>query len=234
MLSHYTKSIDALLSILSNGLIYFPNYKNVFASLTSPGASTENEPQCRGMISFTDIPFEHSEKHRESYGRFGLLVDRDWAVNNGACKVIYVGNAGSVYENFRELFLTLVPEVETSGNAHLDLWLNKLASTKPEFANSLGGAAYSHLLELHQYMQSDEEVAESEWRIIRATRFTWSEGMDINDVKTLCLNAALAGRFPTLKISPECVRGIICPAESKDNLINALPDQWRSVDVLAH
>lgn len=232
MLSHYTSSMDALLSILSNGLVFFPNNKNVFASLTNQSESTESEPQCRGMISFTDIPFEHGERHRESYGKFGLLLDREWAVNNGACKVIYVGKAGSVYENFRELFLALVPKVQNSGNEHLDLWINKIASTEPEFSKSLGGGAYSHLLELHQYMQSDKEVAESEWRIIRPTGIAWSEGMDINDVKRLCLNDALAGRFPSLKINPACVKGIICPAEYRNDLVNAVTSQWSGVHVL--
>ncbi len=70
-------------------------------------------------------------------------------------------------------------------------------------------------------MQSEEEVAESEWRIIRPHKFSWSEGMDVEGVKTLCLRSALAGIIPTLKIHPECTKGIVCPSQDKDNLLSA-------------
>ncbi len=127
MLSHLTKSIDNLLSILETGLIFFPNDRDVFSNLTEDKLS---EPQCQGMILFTDIPFEHSENHRDMFGDFGIVIDKSWAITNGACKVIYVGSEGEVFTTFKSLFSLLKPKIKKTGNKHLDDWVNELCLTK--------------------------------------------------------------------------------------------------------
>lgn len=233
MLSHFTNSLESLISIIINGLIFFPNETKIFSTLTSGGCLI-GEPQCRGMISFTDIPFEHSESHRKLYGNFGVVIERKWAVSEGACKVIYVGKEGPVSDHFRSLFTILEPKFESTGNTDLDQWVGKLARTKPEFSKSLGNEPYAQLLKIHEYMQSDEEVAESEWRIIRSHKFSWSEGMAIEEVKALCLRSALAGIIPTLTLKPESTKGIICPSQLKTNLLSALPSLWQEVQILEY
>jgi len=77
--------------LITNGLIFFPNERKVFTDLTSGGRRTICEPQCKGMISLTDIPFEYSEKHRSLYGNYGLIIDREWAISKGTPKGNYVG-----------------------------------------------------------------------------------------------------------------------------------------------
>ena len=231
MLSHLTNSINNLISILETGLVFFPNDREVFPNLTSNSLGKLAEPQCQGMISFTDIPFENSKEHRELFGKFGVYISKSWAVRNGACKVIYVADNGEVFNNFKSLFSLLKPEVKKTGREELDTFLTQLSVSKPEFAKSLGGEAYSHLLKLHEYMQTDEHVAEHEWRIIRPHKSSWSEGMDISEVKKYYLKSAKAGIIPSLKLTPNVVNALICPASHKKELTKKLPELWSKTEI---
>jgi hypothetical protein len=218
------------MSILERGLVYFPNQKKVFGHLVGGLA----EPQCQGMICLTDLPFEIGGRHRDMYGNYGVALNREWAIKNGACKVIYVGKTGSVVEAFSSLFAALEPAKFSSGDAAVDAWMNTLTKTRHEFAKSMGSPAYADLLRLHEYMQSDEDVAESEWRIIRPHSFRWSEGSNIDDVKRSCLNMALSGIVPTFRLDPAFVEYIVCPEGELVSLRAQLTGGWGGVRIRTH
>jgi len=234
MLSHFTVSISNLLSILETGQVYFPNDREVFANLTGNSLGNRNEPQCQGMISFTDILFEYSKRHRELFGDFGVVIDKAWAISNGACKVIYVGGEGEVCNSFKSLFTLLKPQVPKTGHNDFNIWLTELSVSKPEFSKSLGGEAYACLLKLHEYMQTDEHVSEHEWRIIRPCKFSWSEGFEIAEVKSCCLNSAKAGIVPSLNLTTNVVKALICPSSYSDKLKEQLPERWKETDILTY
>jgi len=145
---------------------------------------------------------------------------------------LYVGKGTPVFDTFSSLFKSLMPTVELSGNEHLDKWLSELGATQPEFAKSLGNPIYSLLLELHEFMQSDEDVADSEWRIISKLKGSWSKGMKINEVKQDMLRIAKAGLLPTLKFETESVDYFTCLRSEKKMFLNKLPEKWQHIPVV--
>jgi len=234
MFSHLTGNLDNLLSILDIGLIFFPNKRKVFNQLSSGDGVSLEEPQCQGMISFTDIPFEIGGSHREKYGNYGVVLDKNWAISKGACKVIYVGDRGNVFEAFKSMFTILAPKIKKTGDVELDSWLNELVRTKPEFSKSVGNNVYPHLLTLHQYMQTDEHVSEYEWRMIRPHKSSWSKGMNLSEVKQYYLKAAKSKLIPSLEVEPSIVKGIICPSSEKEILLSKLTSKWKNTEIWTH
>jgi len=228
-LTHYTDQADKLQSILSIGFVYFPNEKGVFRDIIGMDI---DEPQCRGMVSFCDLPIDISSRHRRNYGNYGIGMKKRWAFSQGASKVLYVGKGTPVFDAFSVLFQSLVPKVNPSGNEHLDKWLGELGATRSEFSKSFGNPNYPYLLDLHEFMQSDEQVAESEWRIISKLKGSWSKGMSISELKQDLLKIAKAGILPTLTIQPDDVEYIVCPEFEKDNFHSILPEAWRKIQII--
>jgi hypothetical protein len=195
-LSHLTSSLDNLVSILEIGFVFFPNERKLFAELTSlSGRPSLVEPQCRGMVCFTDTQHDVGKVHRRRYGAFGVAVNKEWAIRNGACKAIYLRIGSPMFEAFKSLFNQLSPVMPKTGDSHLDLWIDQLARSKPEFSKSLGATSYADLLKIHEYMQTDEDVADSEWRVLREHKFEWTVGTPLSEVKKASLLMAQNGIF---------------------------------------
>jgi len=185
------------------------------------------------MVSFTDTPLEYSETHRLNYGEFGIAVDKKWAINHGASKVLYIGKDTPVFASFKALFTGLKPKLVRSGQKGIDDVVYQLVSTKKEFSESLGYPFYADLLDLHEFMQTDEDIAESEWRIMRNHKLSWSEGMTLNDVKIYLLRCAKKGVIPSLTIKPHHVNFLVCPDSQVDELQASLKDEWSKVVIKA-
>jgi hypothetical protein len=228
-MTHYTENLETLLSIIKHGLVFFPNDRRVFSKLQPVSAG--REAQCRGMISFTDRSIEASAEHRKRYGQFGIALDKSWVISQGGAKVFYIIENSPPFNAFRSLFSLLQPKLVTLGDENLDQWVLQVCTEQKEFATSSGNAPYAELLTLHEFMQTDEHVAESEWRVMRNHKFSYSEGMSLRDVKKYCLQGALCGIFPPLQVSYQEAVFLICPQESKDELYQRLNGDWRKVEL---
>lgn len=234
-LSHLTSSIENLISIIENGLIFFPNERKVFSKLSFiEGKPDLPEPQCKGMISFTDIPHEAACRHRKKYGEFGIAIQKNWATKHGACKVIYMQENNPIFDAFHNLFKILTPVPRNLENGETDAYIEQIARTNAKFAKSLGNPAYAELLKLHEYMQTDEHVAESEWRIIRPIEFAFSNGMELAEIKKICLRAGKNKIFPNLHVTPQATSFLICPEYNLTELQKKLPQQWINISIKTH
>lgn len=226
-LSHLTDSLDTLDQIVRTGLAFFPNKRKVFEDFSVAGGRTMlEEPLCRGMISFTDTPIEQGEAHRGRYGRYGIALNREWAIKKGACKVLYVPKSGPVFQAFSNLFGMLEPPQWDVGNPHETAWVNKIMRTQPAFAQSAGSPAYAELLNLHVYMQTDMHAAESEWRIMQTFPFTWDDRTAFREARRKVLWLVENGIVPTLRFDPAAVEFLICPA-SREAEVRGRFTGWR-------
>jgi hypothetical protein len=78
-LTHYTRTLEAIVGILNNGFAWVPHRRNLMSELVAGHDFSKREPQEFGMISFTDWDPPAPPRHRERFGDFGIVVSRDWA-----------------------------------------------------------------------------------------------------------------------------------------------------------
>lgn len=150
-LFHFTKSADALRSILLGG--FWPRYRLEDVEwATYAGIDFMAFP----MVCFCDIPLSRIEEHVDFYGKFGIGLTKDWALRNSLNPVLYVRGKSTVSKALIEL---QKPSVLLRDDARRDfvLSLRHLHSyLKPvEGRVVVGGAS-----------KAKEFYLESEWRHI--------------------------------------------------------------------
>jgi hypothetical protein len=98
-LFHFTKTLENLESILSNG--FQPRHcqediewfgKSSHIRLAYP------------MVCFCDIPLSRLTKHVDSYGNYGLGLTKNWSLRNNLCPVIYTPPESSITKLANFLF----------------------------------------------------------------------------------------------------------------------------------
>ncbi len=227
MLTHYTNSIDNVVSILRSGFIFVPNTRGLLAALLEVEAIKEQP--CRGMVCFTEITPEDAVEKMSDFGKFGVAMKAEWCALNNAKKVHYLGtNKNSVdFRAAQNKFQSAYPNIDTSKVPRLEDWLKNLAANKREFAKSFGAEEFAALLDEYEYYQTDEHWSEHEWRIMRSHEFSYSEGMDRADLIETLKRCAAANRIPTLRFDPQDVAHFVCPGHEQDQLNELLPENYR-------
>ena len=86
-LFHFTKSIDALKSILKNG--FWPQYSLEDFSWYNTKMGFMGYP----MVCFCDIPLTRIGEHVGFYGEYGLGLTKHWGVSNGLNPLIYLSQS---------------------------------------------------------------------------------------------------------------------------------------------
>jgi hypothetical protein len=89
-LTHFTKSLDAVLNILEHGFAWIRNDRKVIRHLLPEVDFSQREPQSFGQICFTENRRETSAEHVKKYGTFGIEVKWEWAKRNKIQPVIYI------------------------------------------------------------------------------------------------------------------------------------------------
>ena len=93
----------------------------------------------------------------------------------------------------------------------------------------MSSPGYAQLLKLHEYMQSELDVAESEWRIISKCEVDWGGTERTPEkIKSDALEIAMQGVIKTLKLDPRSLQ-LICPEDDVHDLRRELPPEWSSV-----
>lgn len=89
-LFHFTKSLDDLIGILTNG--FYPRY-HLEETFAFP------------MVCFCDIPLSQIEKHIETYGGYGIGMSKQWGVKNKLNPVLYSIQGSILNHNIHEIML---------------------------------------------------------------------------------------------------------------------------------
>jgi hypothetical protein len=227
-LTHYTRSIQSVVGILSNGFAWVPNRRGLVSDLVPFHDFTDREPQQFGMISFTELSPSNAGAHRREFGDFGVSVSMDWAQRHGTQKVLYVDRKGPIFEALGWLFQTAYAQLQAAIDYPDDAAL-RMAFTNKAMAGVVGGVLWAHLLQIYEYLEPIESSCQQEWRIVHPHPYCGYGQSKSEIIKVVSPPKGWAKDFNVLPVERGDVRRIVCPASSRDELRNCLPEPFREV-----
>src|SRR6202521_5535593 len=144
---------------------------------------SKREPREFGMISFTDRSPLAAEKHRDKFGKFGIVVSQQWARTDkqvcgfqdikgawGAQRAIYLPEEGAVLDALRWLYTTAHDSVKDTG-CYRDNDCAQLTPTNAITNKAMAGIESqllsSNLLTLYEYLEPEKNARQSQWRIVQ-------------------------------------------------------------------
>lgn len=200
-LFHFTKTIDALKGILSNGF----EAKYCLEDMKWLGVDFFPIP----MVCFCDIPISRISLHTAFYGSYGVGVSKEWALKNSLQPVIYAPNTGSIAKLFNEIIDLGQNKLEEACKI-IDLkhhFVSVTTITKPLSGNMLIGG---EIIEKEFYQ-------ENEWRFVPENfDVCKSNGNEFYEQKDE-LNKTLAKN--PLAFSPQDIKYIFVKSESEVPII---------------
>lgn len=227
-LVHYTNSEEVVRSICDLGFLLVPNRRHLIKKFLPNEDFTAREPQEFGMVSFTELPADRTNEHREQFGSFGIAVKWEWALRNDAQRVIYVTEDGPVFETLQWLFELGRQEVHRCypSNSRPTMLLQNKA-----VAGGYGAQLYHSLLTLYEYMEPEQNSSQVEWRIVNKIPDYTTDSSQPDRIERL-LSAATTWRFGCVPISPSDIEMFVCPADRIGSLRELLPEPFRDIPIL--
>jgi hypothetical protein len=226
-LVHYTDTVKKVVSILENGVLLVPNKRLLISRFLDPELFKDREPQEFGMACFTEVGLADLRKHREDFGGFGIGVTWDWALSNGAQRVIYISDDGPVFETFGWLFKLGKQEFDqrSTDRAGMDMALKNKAMA------SVGRAfLYARLLSLYEYMEPEKNSSQVEWRIVNKIPL-YQDGANQEEIVAKLLEMVRTWKIGAVPLNPGDVMMILCPQDRAAELREALPARFKDVTV---
>lgn len=99
-LFHFTPKAEYLISILRNE--FQPGY-----CVEDIGLSDKVTKVAIPMVSFCDIPLSQIKNHVETYGVYGIGMNKEWANRNHLNPVLYLNKDSALTGNLREIYYGL-------------------------------------------------------------------------------------------------------------------------------
>lgn len=227
LLFHYTTSVEVVASILRHGFMVFPNRRNLINRLLMMPGFEQREPQQFGMVSFTELQREDVAYHRERFGNFGIAVSWSWAMRHHVQRVIYLGE-GHIMNTFAWLFQYGKQELERNyrGEGGLEALLVNRAMA------GLYSQLYSRLLTLYEYMETERNSRQVEWRIVNPLP-QYYDLHDMDALKEKLLAYAMKG-IGTIGVRPADIEMLVCPRSQVATLRQAIPDEFKDVPIVPY
>jgi hypothetical protein len=230
-LVHYTNSAETVASIVRHGFLLVPNKRHLINALLGQQVFTDREPQEFGMVSFTQLPVGEATAHRERFGRFGIMVTWEWALEHDAQRVIYVDHRGPTAKTFAWLFRLAKQELDRATGGAPD----EMTLTNKAFAFMSKSNMYPHLLTLYEYMEPEANSTQIEWRIVNKLPQHHDLGKPRAElIRELLTTAKLWNSFGCVPVGPNDIHAFICPRGSKADLAALLPDEFKTVPILTY
>lgn len=224
---HFTKNLNALISILKSGFyphvceeemsIVLPNYKNKILGIP--------------MVCFTEIPLQHSEKHRKEYGFYGIGLTKMWAVKKGISPISYVVKdtaSWKLYNNIQKEVITTLANSSDKDTFEkvIKMFIEYSGYIKP-YSSDIFNPSVKAFYE------------ENEWRYTPpfanspdSTNCNWLLTKDLSDQKKKNLNTRMKEEY-TLKFNIKDVTEIILPNENdKEYFLEKLPQYISKIKII--
>lgn len=232
MLTHYTKKIDGMLSILSHGFAWVANRRNIVDVLIPHHDYSRREPQQFGMISFTDIAPQEACAHSSTFGRYGVVVSDEWAKRQNAQRVIYVDNDGPVAEALRAIFEIGYRDCEARIRFPEDAGWTMAFENKNVAHAVVGAPLWANLLQLYEYMESSQFSREREWRIAQPDPlYGLADKRTEEVIDNVSPPQGWAKFVNVLGITPADVAAFVCPESECHTFQCAIPAAYGHVPV---
>lgn len=159
------------MAVSSNFLIHFTKKKSVFENILKNGfklhyckekikVRTGEMEILVPMVSFCDLPLSQIMNHVDSYGAYGIGLNKEWAERNGLNPILYIekeSNFGhSFFPNFLQKFKTdkKISDMDISEKSLYDIFRY--------MKNYQGELKRKNKVEIKNYRFSDER----EWRYV--------------------------------------------------------------------
>lgn len=235
MLTHYTKSIESVVSILRYGFLWVASRRKLIRALVPGGGFESHEPHQHGIVSFTELAPPSTEKHRRLFGKFGIVVSEQWMKRWNAAPVLYLDDNGPVFSAFARIFRL----------GHRDL-LDRIGDSTDQFrlkARVLAGLAGFHgaklwgeLCILHAHMEHARYADQREWRIVNP--------IPIQDISARSTEAVartippqgwqLVDGLYRVVVKQQDIQCLICPSGWEHQLREGLPDGFEAVEIILY
>ena len=179
-LVHYTNDIDVLFSILKYGFIYSHNETALLDHLAGDYLIPENILPTGGMVCFTDLEFAQAEAVRSKFGKYGIVVKKDFLIDHEAREVQYLNPKSVEFNQLKKQFeggipnhwKKLNPKNHTREMARTDdsddteaMIQSVMIASGRDFRGNEVSRDWLKLLDDFRYCQTDEHSFESEWRV---------------------------------------------------------------------
>ena len=244
-LTHYTDKIDSLLGILKNGFAWVPNRRNLMPALVPHADFSQREPQQFGMISFTDWPPPAPLQHRQTFGDYGIIISREWALAEKplrgfhpenvrpalrAQRVLYIDD-GPLVEALRWLFTTAFERTFAADSYDV------LSATNPMVNRAMAGLEdkmlWANLLTLYEYFEPGSHAFQREWRIVHPIpRFGYPPKAEIIKSVTTSEGWSKVTDSSSLRPPADAIVGFVCPSDQVQRLRSELPAHHSSKVIL--
>jgi hypothetical protein len=225
-LTHFTKSIEAVVNILSNGFAWVPNPRKLVRDLVAAHDFSEREPQQFGMISFTDRD-PPARDHLKNFGEFGIVVSHEWARSQMAQRVLYVPEEGPIALALRWLFTAgyeqLKAEIKYPDDAAA-----QMAFTNKAMAGVQGCLLWSNLLTLYEYLEPEKNAYQSEWRIVNPYPLYGYPSSIREIIQRVSPPRNWAKFINVLRPPDDAVIRFVCPRQHEELFVRALPSSFSS------
>jgi hypothetical protein len=141
-LFHFTSKSNTISLILQNGFRYSGLNEKIIS---------EDKSQLIFGVSFCDIPFKDTGFHRDCYGSYGLVMEKDWGIKNGISPVRYI------HEN-------------SPGATELYLKIKKNLTELKHYYHNVGDVEYSILYLYSLIVLSESDNAELNYNKVISNR----------------------------------------------------------------
>jgi hypothetical protein len=216
VLFHFTKSMDALKSILRYGFSphYCPEYS--LEPEDAEAASARRPPmRAAPMVCFCDLPLSLIRRHLKEYGNFGIGLEKGWGIHGGLAPVIYTHSKAK----------TRPPVSRLTSRA-------RKGSDETELKDLRFLAAYTKPFEGPAWRNDrlQKKVRfydEREWRYVPVIRGGEPLFLDIKDYNDISRRNRLhkwLKREHSLPITPDVIQYLIVPYDKPENNILELHD----------
>lgn len=229
-LTHYTRDVETVAKILTNGFAWMPNQRQLIADLVPSHDFSVREPQEFGMVSFTELAPECALKHRVLFGSYGIVVSSEWAQRHGAQRVLYIDRSGSVFEALSWLFQNAHEQLTARIRHPADTAL-QMAYTNKAMAGVVGGVMWANLLQMYEYLEPVENSYQAEWRIAHPYPLYGYGSTRDEVIKNVSPPEGWAKHVNVISVEPQDIERFICPAGAEAELRASLPNIYRDKSI---
>lgn len=179
LLTHYTKDIESLESILKYGFFYSYHPTRIFEKLFKDANIDAREPDDHAMICLTELLIDHSNEHKSKFGNYWVSVSLEWAEKIWAKKVEYVKHNDLRYNELLNRLKSSFPKMPFGYSANeqnmpmLEKHLRQELLGSPVSANFFWAKPdYKNVLNELLWIQIECHKNQIEWRIRNPNSFS--------------------------------------------------------------
>lgn len=232
MLTHYTRSAEAVGNILTHGFGWMPRRRRLAHVLCPEHDFSRREPQQFGMVCFTDLVPPHTDAHCAMFGQFGIVVSEAWATQQGAQRVIYIDETGPIADALKVLFAIGYADV-----AHRIKYPNdggwRMAFENKNAASAIAGSKiWAHLLQLWEYLEPANSAPQREWRIVNQEPFYGLSEDTAEAISQISPPLDWAKDMNVLPCPRSAVQAVICRSSDRQKLQALLPPSYSDISIV--